>query len=1485
MKSKIHEDHSRKNKILSKKLIILLYLLTSWWTQAQISIVEDFENTQPASWTYNGFSLSQFSCFGNSTQSLEGGISFETSNATNVSNGQAINVNFDWAITGDGVNAAGGNELFVSYSINNGNWVTFYATNQIDGNLSCTNVNTTIPAGTIPTGATFKLKISRDIIYGQSLFYVDDLFVKQYCDLVLPVNKVVGNVTINSVFFEFGQSAGADSYDYFITSQNEIPVASTSPSGNQTISSTTGTAGTSITGLLPSTNYRLYLRAKNVNGCFGEWASPYIFSTLNCTTVIGVAFGSNSSNISSSSATVTWTQPTPVPFGYDIYVQIIEKWKNYVSIPYNVVPTSSTNTTTFNFTGLEPGTEYEFFVRPKCSSGNPGRWDKSGFFKTLCTTYNPSYTQNFETFLPTCWRQFPQGTIASGPTGIENNGTWFGNRFLNTNSNSNAAKVFFPSQQFNSWLISPSINMSVGGLRVKFNYGLTLPAVNNPGNFGSDDSVKFVVSQNGGLSWTVLTTFNSTSNISNTSNTYILNLPTFTNVDTVFAFVASNGTIVDANSGDFFIDNFIIEPIPCQIPNNSTFTTSSVTTTTATLNWTAPSPTPSAGYDVYVSTLNTSPTVASIVSYFTLSGNSVSINAINLTPATQYYFWVRSVCSNTSSSAWSSAGTFTTLSPPCGVPTGLTVSNITTLGATISWTAPTTAPANSYSVYLSNTNVAPLANINDSNVAPAGQTSYVLDDQDPNYTQYVWVRSLCSSTNKSTWVGPISFTTLAQQTSIPDINFENKLIALGIDSGTPDGKVLTSSINTLTSLNVANSNISNLDGIQDFIALTSLSCNANNLTTLNIANSPNLTLLNCNNNQLFSINLASNFSLTELYCNYNSFTAINVSNLTALTKLGVSYNQLNSINVASNLNLVELACSYNQIASLNLAINTNLIALYCNNNLLTNLNIKNGNNTNFTIGSSFLNNPNLTCITVDNVAYSNANWLTYIDAIASYSTNCSSLQCFIPQNLSSSNLSNTTATISWTVNGIPPTNGFEYYVSVNNTNPSAGTIATGTNAANGSSAGSTVFQNLTGLTANTVYYVWVRSTCSATSSSNWTNAITFTTLAEPVVCNAPTGLQSPLVAQTTATIGWTFVTPTPANGYAYYLSTSATIPTLTTMPTGTVTNASNAANLSGLTAGTQYYFWVRSICSNTSSSAWSTIGTFTTLASAPTCNFPTNIAISSITQTTALLSWNASIPAPGFGFGYDYYISISATSPTAITSATVSASGITSLTLNDLVANTTYYLWMRTNCSATSKSAWSAVNSFTTLPVSNSCQAVLAGSIGANSITTTGANVFWIAPASAPANGYDIYISTTNVAPVGTVNTTYYTLAGNIVSLSVNDLANNTTYYVWVRSYCSGTSQSAWAGGYSFTTGTLASTTFDNNNFVYFPNPVTDNLTLKLKQNIDKVEISNLLGQILLDKKFDTNSSEIDFSSYPSGNYLVKVISNNESKIIKIIKN
>jgi len=60
--------------------------------------------------------------------------------------------------------------------------------------------------------------------------------------------------------------------------------------------------------------------------------------------------------------------------------------------------------------------------------------------------------------------------------------------------------------------------------------------------------------------------------------------------------------------------------------------------------------------------------------------------------------------------------------------------------------------------------------------------------------------------------------------------------------------------------------------------------------------------------------------------------------------------------------------------------------LDCHENQLTYLKVRNGNNNNF-IYFNAIDNPNLTCIEVDNVAYSTANW-TNVDPTSSFGTNC-----------------------------------------------------------------------------------------------------------------------------------------------------------------------------------------------------------------------------------------------------------------------------------------------------------------------------------------------------------------------------------------------------------------------------------------------------------------------------------------------------------------
>lgn len=73
-------------------------------------------------------------------------------------------------------------------------------------------------------------------------------------------------------------------------------------------------------------------------------------------------------------------------------------------------------------------------------------------------------------------------------------------------------------------------------------------------------------------------------------------------------------------------------------------------------------------------------------------------------------------------------------------------------------------------------------------------------------------------------------------------------------------------------------------------------------------------------------------------------------------------------------------------------------------------------------------------------------------------------------------------------------------------------------------------------------------------------------------------------------------------------------------------------------------------------------------------------------------------------------------------------------------------------------------------------------------------------------------------------------------------------------------------------------------NLNVFPVPIQDFLTISNNSAIDRVEIYNLLGQIIFSKKYNSNVVKIDFSSFDSGVYLAKVYSDNNMKSMKIVK-
>ena len=249
----------------------------------------------------------------------------------------------------------------------------------------------------------------------------------------------------------------------------------------------------------------------------------------------------------------------------------------------------------------------------------------------------------------------------------------------------------------------------------------------------------------------------------------------------------------------------------------------------------------------------------------------------------------------------------------------------------------------------------------------------------------------------------------AQIVNIPDSIFKAYLVGNTAINTNGDGEIQVTEASAFTgTIGVSSPGISDLTGIEAFTALTVLWCYKNSLTSLDVSNNTALTDLGCSSNLLTSLDVSQNTALTTLNCwgnsltgldvtnntaltilgcDNNSLTSLDVSNNTALTVLSCQYNSLTSLDVTQNTALTELYCSTNPLATLDVSQNTALTDLYCWGNYLTALDIRNGNNVNIT-GFNAKKNANLYCISVDNTAYSNANWSLDKDSWAVYSNNC-----------------------------------------------------------------------------------------------------------------------------------------------------------------------------------------------------------------------------------------------------------------------------------------------------------------------------------------------------------------------------------------------------------------------------------------------------------------------------------------------------------------
>lgn len=319
---------------------------------------------------------------------------------------------------------------------------------------------------------------------------------------------------------------------------------------------------------------------------------------------------------------------------------------------------------------------------------------------------------------------------------------------------------------------------------------------------------------------------------------------------------------------------------------------------------------------------------------------------------------------------------------------------------------------------------------------------------------------------------------------------------------------------------------------------------------------------------------------------------------------------------------------------------------------------------------------------------------------------------------------------------------------------------------------------LHGLAPGTTYEWRVKTNCADDQTSTLANGDNFSTDAAPT-CNRPTGLEATNVTQNSAVVSWS-----PVSGASHYILQTRKAPNGTWANTNPATFISTSVSLSGLSPNTAYHWRIRAHCDNNHTSDWSNIGSFTTLP-APVCHTPGNLQSSNITASSVVASWG---PVSG---GANYAVQIRVHPNGNWVNLDPPTFTTTSVTITNLAANTSFQWRVRANCSNGVSSNWSTGVLFTTLPLPT-CS--IPGNRQSTNITQNGLVVSWNAVSGA-AN----YHLQTRLAPNGQwfdTNPSTFTST----SVTVSGLNPNTAYQWRVKTNCSNGVSSNWSSPSSFTT-------------------------------------------------------------------------------------
>jgi len=313
------------------------------------------------------------------------------------------------------------------------------------------------------------------------------------------------------------------------------------------------------------------------------------------------------------------------------------------------------NTGTHSFSNLAGNTFYDIYIKTDCSSSGNGlsAWAGPYSFRTIL---RPTWEENFNVdgFVPNLRWLKAIGVLANPTVFTNTNSGWYEDGWLNNGYNG-AIRNTFPTWNsvYYDWFFTEQIDLGTGNSwEFYFDMAATIAGAAGAATLDSDDTVKVVISTDGGLTWNksnTLFTISQATNLSNTGATFTIDLSGYSGIVKI-GFYMEN-TITNLTGVDIFVDNMGIR-VPAACPAPTALNATNITASSLNLSWTGNSS--SNSYNIEYGPKGFAQGTGTVINGISTTNSAIT----GLNPVTQYDFYVTSICTSDTSVA---AGPFTAL--------------------------------------------------------------------------------------------------------------------------------------------------------------------------------------------------------------------------------------------------------------------------------------------------------------------------------------------------------------------------------------------------------------------------------------------------------------------------------------------------------------------------------------------------------------------------------------------------------------------------------------------------------------------------------------------------------------------------------------------------------------------------------------------------------------------------------------------------------